>query len=172
MATAKRTSNTAEKKTTARKTTAKAPAKQGATRKRATAQSTAPSEEESKPQKADLPKDWQKQAKEIIKMAESSGMQENFFFKTTFERYLTQIKILADLQQTINSTDTLITKQYVKGRGNLYANPAIREYTHVTDSANKTVQTLIKILNGFKSSDSGNEKDQLLAIINGGEDDE
>ena len=168
MATEKRTSNTAEKKTTARKTTTKAPAKQGATRKRA----TAPADEESKPQKADLPKDWQKQAKEIIKLAESSGMQENFFFKTTFERYLTQIKILADLQKTINTTDTLITKQYVKGRGNLYANPAIREYTHVCDSANKTVQTLIKILNGFKSSDSGNEKDQLLAIINGGEDDE
>lgn len=169
MATAKRTSNTAEKKTTVRKTTAKAPAKQGATRKRTKPEETVPEE---KPEKAELPKDWQKQAKEIIKMAESSGMQENFFFKTTFERYLTQIKILADLQKTINTTDTLITKQYVKGRGNLYANPAIREYTHVTDSANKTVQTLIKILNGFKSTDSGNEKDQLLAIINGGEDDE
>lgn len=163
MATAKRTSNTAEKKTTVRKTAS------ATTRKRAKPEEIAP---EAKPEKAELPKDWQKQAKEIIKMAESSGMQENFFFKTTFERYLTQIKILADLQKTINTTDTLITKQYVKGRGNLYANPAIREYTHVTDSANKTVQTLIKILNGFKSSDSGNEKDQLLAIINGGEDDE
>ena len=163
MATAKRTSNTAEKKTTVRKTAS------ATTRKRAKPEETVP---DGKPEKAELPKDWQKQAKEIIKMAESSGMQENFFFKTTFERYLTQIKILADLQKTINTTDTLITKQYVKGRGNLYANPAIREYTHVTDSANKTVQTLIKILNGFKSTDSGNEKDQLLAIINGGEDDE
>ena len=163
MATAKRTSNTAEKKTTVRKTAS------ATTRKRAKPEETV---SEAKPEKAELPKDWQKQAKEIIKMAESSGMQENFFFKTTFERYLTQIKILADLQKTINTTDTLITKQYVKGRGNLYANPAIREYTHVMDSANKTVQTMIKILNGFKSTDSGNEKDQLLAIINGGEDDE
>lgn len=163
MATAKRTSNTAEKKTTVRKTPVKRATK--------TAQPQE-SVSEAKAEKAQLPKDWQKQAKEIIKLAESSGMQENFFFKTTFERYLTQIKILADLQKTINTTDTLITKQYVKGRGNLYANPAIREYTHVCDSANKTVQTLIKILNGFKSTDSGNEKDQLLAIINGGEDDE
>lgn len=122
-------------------------------------------------EKAKLPDEWEKQAKEIIQMAESTGLQENFFFKTTFERYLTQIKILADLQKTIESTETLIEKQYVKGRGNLYANPAIREFVHVTDSANKTVQTLIKIINGFKSSDS-KEDDQLLAIINGDDDDE
>ena len=118
-------------------------------------------------EKAKLPKEWEKQAKEIIKMAESSGLQENFLFKTTFDRYLTQIKILADLQKTIDQTETLVTKQYVKGRGNLYANPAIREYTHLTDSANKTVQTLIKILNGFKGNGNGDSDDELLRIING-----
>lgn len=123
-------------------------------------------------EKASIPSDWEKQAKEIIKMAKSSGLQENFFFKTTFERYLTQVRILADLQKTIETSETLVKKEYVKGRGNLYANPAIKEYNSTTDSANKTVQTLIKILKGFKSSDNGNEQDALLAIINGGEDEE
>jgi hypothetical protein len=113
-----------------------------------------------------------KQAEEILKMAESSGLQENYFFKTTFQRYQVQIGILAELQKTIESSETLVEKEYVKGRGNLYTNPAITEFNRTTDSANKTVQTLIKILKGFKTSDSGNEQDALLSIINGGDEDE
>jgi hypothetical protein len=116
--------------------------------------------------------DLQKQATEILKMAESAGLQENYFFKTTFQRYQVQIAILADLQKTIESSETLVEKEYVKGRGNLYTNPAITEYNRTTDSANKTVQTLIKILKGFKATESNNEQDALLAIINGDEDEE
>lgn len=127
-------------------------------------------EAEEKPvEKASMPDDWEKQAREILEMAESSGLQENFLFKTTFDRYLTQVKILADLKSTIDKTETLVTKQYVKGRANLYANPAIREFTHLTDSANKTVQTLIKILNGFKKTEEKGD-DELLKIINGDDD--
>ena len=66
----------------------------------------------------------------------------------------------------------MVEKEYVKGRGNLYTNPAITEYNRTTDSANKTVQTLIKILKGFKATESNNEQDALLAIINGGDEDE
>jgi hypothetical protein len=116
--------------------------------------------------------DLQKQATEILKMAESAGLQENYFFKTTFQRYQVQIGILAELQKTIESSETLVEKEYVKGRGNLYTNPAITEYNRTTDSANKTVQTLIKILKGFKATESNNEQDALLAIINGDEDEE
>ena len=83
-----------------------------------------------------------------------------------------QIGILAELQKTIESSETLVEKEYVKGRGNLYTNPAITEYNRTTDSANKTVQTLIKILKGFKATESSNEQDALLAIINGGDEDE
>ncbi len=116
--------------------------------------------------------DLQKQATEILKMAETAGLQENYFFKTTFQRYQVQIGILAELQKTIESSETLVEKEYVKGRGNLYTNPAITEYNRTTDSANKTVQTLIKILKGFKATESNNEQDALLAIINGDEDEE
>ena len=112
------------------------------------------------------------QAEEIMKMAESSGLQENYFFKTTFERYLTQLDILSKLKITIDSSEALVEKEYVKGRACVVVNPAITEFNRTTDSANKTVQTLIKILKGFKSSDSGNEQDALLSIINGGDEDE
>ena len=110
------------------------------------------------------------QAQEIIKIAEASGVQTNFFFITTFKRYQVQISILNELEKKIKEDGALVTKEYVKGRGNLYANPAISEYNRTTDSANKTVSTLIKIIKGFKGEDGGEDVDPLLAIINGGED--
>ncbi len=110
------------------------------------------------------------QAQEIIKIAEASGVQTNFFFITTFKRYQVQINILNELEKKIKEDGALVTKEYVKGRGNLYANPAISEYNRTTDSANKTVSTLIKIIKGFKGEETDNEIDPLLAIINGGED--
>lgn len=111
------------------------------------------------------------QAEEILRLAEESGVQTNYFFITTFERYQTQIGILDKLKLLIKDSETLVTKEYVKGRQNVYTNPAITEYNRTTDSANKTVSTLIKIIKGFKEDNSEEEIDPLLAIINGGESD-
>lgn len=108
------------------------------------------------------------QAQEIIKIAEASGVQTNFFFITTFKRYQVQINILNELEKKIKEDGALVTKEYVKGRGNVYTHPAISEYNRTTDSANKTVSTLIKIIKGFKGEDTDNDIDPLLAIINGG----
>lgn len=112
------------------------------------------------------------QAEEIIKIAEEAGVQTNFFFLTTFKRYQVQINILTELEKKIKEEGTLVTKEYVKGRGNLYCNPAVSEYNRTTDSANKTVSTLIKIIKGFKGEDNSSDVDPLLAIINGGDEDE
>lgn len=113
-----------------------------------------------------------KQAKEILKLAEESGVQTNYFFLTTFERYQTQIAILDDLKKRIETSETLVTKEYVKGRENVYTNPAITEFNRTTDSANKTVATLIKIIKGFKGEGDKADLDPLMEVINGGEDDE
>ena len=42
-----------------------------------------------------------KQAKEILKIAQNHGVEQNFFFITTFKRYQVQIEILNDLEKTI-----------------------------------------------------------------------
>lgn len=110
------------------------------------------------------------QAAEIIKIAEAAGVQTNFFFITTFKRYQVQINILNELEKTIKEEGTLVSKEYVKNRKNLYENPAIKAYNSTTDSANKTVSTLIRIIKGFKGEDANNDIDPLLAIINGGDD--
>ena len=107
------------------------------------------------------------QANEIIRIAEEAGVQTNFFFLTTFKRYQVQLNILADLEKTIKSEGTLVTKEYVKGRQSLYTSPAVTEFNRTTDSANKTVSTLIRIINGFRQEDEERDEDPLLKIING-----
>lgn len=111
------------------------------------------------------------QAKEILKIAEESGVQSNYFFLTTFKRYQVQLSMLYKLEQTLKDEDILIKKEYVKGRKNLYSNPAIAEYNRTTDSANKTVSTLMKIIKSFNVSDTSEDEDPLLKAINGDDED-
>ena len=59
------------------------------------------------------------QAQEIIRIAEESGIQSNFFFITTFKRYQVQLNILSELEKTMKDDGLLVTKEYVKGRKNL-----------------------------------------------------
>ena len=109
------------------------------------------------------------QAREIIRIAEETGVQTNFFFVTTFKRYQVQLNNLTELESAIRETGTLVTKEYVKGRANIYVNPAVTEYNRTTDSANRTVTTLMKIIKGFAKEDEERESDfdPLMAIVNG-----
>ena len=117
-------------------------------------------------------KNLKKQANEILRLAEESGLQSNYFFVTTFERYQVQLKILDDLQAAIEEAGMLVTKEYVKGRQNLYTNPAVADYNRTTDSANKTVSTLLRILKNFDMDTNEEKEDPLMSIINGGDSDE
>ncbi len=116
--------------------------------------------------------DLNEQAREILKIAEDAGVQSNFFFVTTFKRYQVQLNILNELEKSLKSDGMQVTKEYVKGRKNLYSNPAIQDYNRTTDSANKTVATLMRILHNFGVEDAGEQDaDPLMKIINGGDDD-
>ena len=108
------------------------------------------------------------QAQEILRIAEQHGVEQNFFFLTTFKRYQVQIQILNDLEKTIKEDGTLVTKEYVKGRKHVYSHPAIADYNRTTDSANKTVSTLMKIIISLRKDDVTEEDDPLLQIIAGG----
>lgn len=119
-------------------------------------------------------KSLDEQAQEILKIAEETGVQTNFFFVTTFKRYRVQLSNLSELEKAIKENGTLVTKEYVKGRANIYVNPAVTEYNKTTDSANRTVTTLMKIIKGFAKEDEerGADYDPLMAIINGDSDGE
>ena len=108
------------------------------------------------------------QAQEIIRIAEESGVQSNFFFLTTFKRYQVQLQLLNDLEKEIKESGLVVSKEYVKNRRNLYENPALRSYNSTTDSANKTVATLLRIVREFNVEDRTADQDPLMEIINGG----
>lgn len=101
----------------------------------------------------------QEQANAVLKQAEERGVSSNFFFVTTFKRYQVQMRILSDLEGAINEHGATVTKEYVKGRQNLVANPAITEYNKTATAANGTVSTLINIIKTLS-----NEPDAVDAL--------
>ena len=113
-----------------------------------------------------------KSMQELRELAKEYGVNKNPLIETTLSRYETQICILEELKSTINSSDVLVTKEYVKGRSNYYTHPAITEYNRTTDSANRTLATLIKIIKGFTVDENSGEVDPLIEAINGVDADE
>ena len=84
--------------------------------------------------------------KELLAMAQQAGVEQNFFFVSTFKRYQVQMNILTQLETEIKRAGVLVTKQYVKGRENVYTHPAVTDYNRTATAANQTVQTLLKII--------------------------
>ena len=107
----------------------------------------------------------QEQANEVLKQAEERGVSSNFFFVTTFKRYQVQMKILSDLEVAISEHGATVTKEYVKGRQNLVANPAITEYNKTATAANGTVATLLNIIKNL--SNEPDSMDALTEFLNG-----
>ena len=113
------------------------------------------------------------QAEQIRKLAEESGVQSNFLFCTTFERYQVQLRILDRLEAAVDSEeDVKVEKKYSKDQTNSYANPVIKEYSRAVDSANKTVGTLMRIIKNFGVGGDDEGDDDLMAAINGKDDDD
>lgn len=107
----------------------------------------------------------QEQAEQVLARAEQKGVSTNFFFLTTFKRYQVQMKIMTDLEKEINEIGATVKKEYVKGRSNVYTNPAITEYNKTATAANGTVATLMKIVTTFEDKD--NDSDELLEFLRG-----
>ena len=106
----------------------------------------------------------QEQAERILAKAEERGVQTNFFFRTTFKRYQVQMRILQDLEKAISDYGRTVTKEYVKGRQNLVANPAITEYNKTATAANGTVATLINIVKSL-SEEGGEARASKLEML-------
>lgn len=108
----------------------------------------------------------EKQAAEVLRIAQEHGVEQNFLFLTTFQRYQMQLTILNNLKETIEQDGALVTKEYVKGRENIYTHPAISEYNKTSTAANQTVATLIKIIKSLRNGEEtdGGEDELLKAL--------
>lgn len=101
---------------------------------------------------------------DILSMADSKGVRDNYFFRTTLERYLVQLQILDDLKEEIEQMGATVKKEYVKGRENVYTNPAISEYNKTTTAANGTVATLLNIIKNLSKAEG--EESRLQSLFN------
>ena len=108
----------------------------------------------------------QEQAQEILRIAEQYGVEQNFFFLTTFKRYQVQINILNELEKKIKEDGALVTKEYVKGRENVYTHPAIGEYNKTATAANQTVATLMKIVTTLRDNDQ-DAGSEIMSFLRG-----
>lgn len=99
----------------------------------------------------------QQKADKILKEAEKKGLERDFYFTTTFKRYQVQMDVLDKLEKMIEEEGPTVEKEYVKGRKNIYVNPAITEYNKTATAANGTVQTLLKIVQTHNASSEGSE---------------
>lgn len=108
----------------------------------------------------------------ILQMAREKSVDKNPLFLKTLERFMTLQSILDDLERSMEEEGLLVTKEYVKGRKNLYQSPSLREYPRILDCANKAAATLMKIIKAESdgSTSSQDKKDDLVEAINGGED--
>ena len=106
------------------------------------------------------------QENEILRKAEEASCDDNIFFTTTFHRYQVQLHILEELEKTIEEKGVVVTKSYVKDEKNLYSNPAVVDFNRTTDSANKTVSTLLRIIRTFDEESSREESDPLMDMVN------
>lgn len=111
------------------------------------------------------PMTLQEQADAIVKRAQEKGVSTNFFFVTTFKRYQVQMKIMGDLEESIKDDGATVTKAYVKGRENIYTNPAISEYNKTATAANGTVATLMKILTTFAEEEEKKPADLMSEFL-------
>ena len=108
----------------------------------------------------------EKQAAEVLRIAQEHGVEQNFLFLTTFQRYQVQLTILTNLQEKIEQDGALVTKEYVKGRENIYTHPAIGEYNKTSTAANQTVATLIKIIKSLRNGEEADGgEDELLKAL-------
>lgn len=113
---------------------------------------------------------YKKQAAQIIKIAEKNGVQGNFLFATTFDRYLFLIDTLEELKEKIKEEGLTVEKAYIKGEKNSYSSPNVKNYNATCNLANQTVQTLMKVIRNFNVEESKKELDPLMKMINGEQD--
>ena len=59
---------------------------------------------------------YKRQAEQIMKIAEENGVQGNFLFTTTFDRYLFLLDNLENLKEQIQKEGMTVQKEYIKGR--------------------------------------------------------
>lgn len=74
-------------------------------------------------------------AKGILEEATKIGLDSDSSFLTSYHLLEVQIEMLDALEKSFREDGATTTKEYVKGRENIYVHPAVDKYTKTSDSA-------------------------------------
>jgi hypothetical protein len=99
----------------------------------------------------------------LVEMAKEYDVENNALFASTLDTYMIQKKAIDKIKESMDGDDITTTKEYVKGRENVYLHPAIKELPRHADAINKTTSQLLDIIKVF-----GNKKkndDELMEFI-------
>lgn len=99
----------------------------------------------------------EKQAAEILESAAALGVEDSYMFVTSFQRYTELLDHLHQLRGAIEDAGTIVTKEYVKGRENMYVNPAVTAYNQTAGAADKTAALLLKYLERKREAKEGGD---------------
>lgn len=102
---------------------------------------------------------------ELMKLAQRYNVQDNELFRAAAQQYSVQMKVIEEIKKTLDEEDSLLaTKEYVKGRENIYANPLVRELPKHSDSANKTLRTMLDVIKelGREQADASSKLERLM----------
>ena len=84
---------------------------------------------------------------DLVAMAEEYNVSDNTLFLAAANQYSVQQNVIEMIKSQLDDDGSAVsTKEYVKGRENVYANPLIKELPKHSDSANKTLQTMLDII--------------------------
>ncbi len=84
---------------------------------------------------------------ELMKLAKRFHVDDNALFIASAEQYAIQSEIIKGIGDALAEEDSLMTtKEYIKGRLNVYSNPLIKELPKINDSANRLLNTMLDII--------------------------
>lgn len=104
-------------------------------------------------------------AEKFKETAESLSEEHRYIFESTLETYFQLIKNFKVLKEALEADGCLITKEYVKGRQNVYVHPAMSEMNKTVNMLNSTAKTLIAIIKDL-GAENKEEVDELMAFTN------
>lgn len=97
-------------------------------------------------------------AQKILKKAREKGDEQALLFETIFQQYLETLDHRQRLRDAIVKDGATVTKEYVKGRENIYVHPALAAYAQQGKLLLNTAQTLMTLIRE-KIADSDDQDD-------------
>ena len=101
-------------------------------------------------------------AKDILIEATEKGLDRDASFMTSYHLLEVQIEMLDSLEKAFKEDGATTTKEYVKGRENIYIHPAVDKYTKTSDSAFNKILKLREMINQESNIDDDVFDDDLL----------